>query len=136
MAELLPNRKQFKWLLVPAGFMYLATGILLRPEWYPDLIGHLMIWILYGVSFYLLDKSQKTAALVQQGTELDTWENKRWLLLAGIFPLAAVGGEVLISPISDILALIFWFGGIAFGVVTFIKAVRLTFPKDKDLQHV
>jgi len=135
LAELLPNKKQFKWLLIPTGGMYLAMGIFLRPDWFPGLIGHIMIWILYGVSIFLFAKSQKRASLVLEDTALDTWENKRWLLLAGIFPLAAVCGEILISPFSDILAVIFWFGGIAFGIVTFIKAVRLTFPKAEELQH-
>jgi hypothetical protein len=55
--------------------------------------------------------------------------------LAGIFPLAAVAGEILTNSFSDIMALIFWFGGIIFGLVMFIKAVRLTFPKEGDLQH-
>ena len=135
MKELLPNQKQFKWLLIPTGMMYLALGILLRPDWYPGFIGHLMIWILYGVSFYLLDRSRKTPAAVSDEIRLESWENNRWLLLAGIFPLAATAGELLISPISDVLAVIAWFGGILFGLVMFVKAVRLTFPKNEDIQH-
>lgn len=134
MGELLPNRKQFKWLLVPTAIMYLAMGILIRPDWYPGFIGHLMIWILYGVSFYLLFKSQKNPEVISKETELETWTNKKWLLLAGIFPLAATAGEIILGTFAPILALIFWFGGIAFGLVMFIKAVRLTFPKDKEFQ--
>jgi len=136
LAELLPNRRQFNWLLIPTGLMYLAMGILLRPAWYPDFIGHFMIWILYGISFFLLSWSQKNPAPEAEYREKETWENKKWLILAGIFPLAAVGGEILMSPFSDILALVFWFGGIIFGLGMFIKAVRLTFPKDKEPQHV
>jgi hypothetical protein len=132
LAELLPNHRQFKWLLVPAGFMYLALGIILRPEAYPDLIGHLMIWILYGISFYLLSASLQTAAPESDPIEKNTWLNKRWLLLVGIFPLAAVSAEILLGPISNIIALVLWFGGIAFGIVTFIKAVRMTFPSKKE----
>ena len=81
MAELLPNQKQFKWLLVPTGLMYLVMGILLRPDWYPGFIGHLMIWILYGISFYLLSKSQKRTEDASEEADLDTWGNKRWLIL-------------------------------------------------------
>ncbi len=136
MAELLPSRMQFKWLLVPAGIMYLTLGILLRPDWYPGVIGHIVIWILYGISFYLFFRSQKNTPQLVDTHELANWEYGRWLLLAGIFPLAAVGGELLLSPISEILALVFWFGGIIFGLVMFIRAVRLVFPKNKQPQQI
>ena len=135
MSELLPDQRQFKWLMIPMVFMYLAMGILLRPEWYPGLLGHLIVWVLYGISFYLLSRSQKTPQINSSEVTLDTWEDKRWLLLAGIFPLAAVGGEILFSPFSDIMALIFWFGGIGFGIWMFIKAVKLTFQKVGEVEH-
>jgi len=135
MEELLPYPKQFKWLLVPAGIMYLVMGILLRPDWYPGFIGHFMIWILYGLSFFLLARSRKTPVVISEEIPLESWKYKRWLLLAGVFPLAAVAGEILLSPIANPLAVVFWFGGIIFGVMMFIKAVRLTFPKSGDIQH-
>lgn len=129
MAELLPNRKQFKWLLVPIGIMYLAMGILIRPDWYPGFIGHMMIWILYGIAIYLFIQSQKKPAPELEYADLDSWSSKRWLLLASIFPLAAAIGEIVIGGFFEPLALIFWFGGIIFSLVMFIKALRLTFPK-------
>jgi hypothetical protein len=136
MEELLPNKKQFKWLLVPTGLMYLVMGVLIRPDWYPDLIGHLMIWILYGISFYLLFRSQKNPEMAAESNKIDIWEDKKWLLLAGIFPLAATASELLFGWVGDVLAITFWFGGITFGVVMFIKAVRLTFAKRQEVQHV
>jgi len=137
MEDLLPNQKQFKWLLIPTGIMYLVMGILVRPDWYPGFIGHLMIWILYGVSFYLLSRSRNIPEPVPEPgeTNLEIWENKRWLLLAAVFPLAATGGELLFGPIANSLALIFWFGGILFGVIMFLTALKLTFPKQKEFQH-
>ncbi len=135
LEELLPDRKQFKWLLIPTAIMYLALGILLRPDWYPGLIGHTMIWIMYGLCFYLLARSQKIPGAPDGEIEHETWTNQKWLLLAGIFPLAATASEIILGTIAPVLALTFWFGGIAFGVVMFIKAVRLTFPKDKEIQH-
>jgi len=134
MEDLLPNQKQFKWLLIPTGIMYLVMGILLRPDWYPGFIGHLMIWILYGISFYLLARSRKVPDAISRDITLTAWEERRWLILAGIFPLAATAGELLLGPIATPLALIFWFGGIAFGVIMFIKALKLTFPKQKEIQ--
>lgn len=135
MAELLPDRTQFNWLLIPAGIMYLTMGILIRPDWYPKLIGHLMIWILYGITIYLFSRSQKKTAPDPEENDLDKWSSKRWLLLAAFFPLAATVGEILLGGLSGLLALTFWFGGISFGVVMFSKALTLTFPKKGELQR-
>ncbi len=135
LAELLPNRKQFKWLLVPFVLMYLAMGILIRPDWYPGFIGHLMIWILYGITIYLFSQSQNKPAPALEESELERWTQKRWLLLAAIFPLAATAGEIIIGQYFELLAIIFWFGGIIFSLAMFIKALRLTFPKKGDPQH-
>ncbi len=138
MDELLPNRRQFKLLLIPTGILYLGLGLVLRPEAFPGWSGHLIIWILYGVSFTLLFRSQKgEAAAPSKGVEnkLPAISTRRWLLLAGIFPAAAAAGELLLSPIANPMALFFWFAGIFFGVLMFIKAVRLTFPKQGAIQH-
>jgi len=134
MEELLPDQKQFKWLLIPTGIMYLAMSILIRPEAFPGLGGHLIIWILYGISFYLLSRSRQTADINPEPavSSLATGENKYWLLLAVIFPLATTAGELILTPISHPLALTFWFGGIIFGLIMFIKAVKLTFPTQKE----
>lgn len=136
MKDLLPDRGQFKWLLVPIGIMYLVMGILIRPESYPGLIGHLMIWILYGICFYLFYRSQKRAVPPAMEREQENWPTRKWLLLAGIFPLAAVAGEIFFQGLFEPLALVFWFAGIIFGVVMFVKALRMTFSKKKELQHV
>ena len=133
MRELLPNQRQFKWQLVPTAIMYLVMGILLRPDWYPGFVGHLMIWILYGISFYLLFRSQRTPEAPTEIPALETWEEKKWLILAGIFPLATTLSELLLGSIGNALAITFWFGGIIFGVAMFIKAVRLTFPKREEI---
>lgn len=124
MRELLPNRKQFKWLLVPTGIMYLVMGILIRPEAYPGLVGHLMIWILYGISFTLLVKSLKGPQPEPAQPEPEGFAVSSWLVLAAIFPLAAVGGEILFQGLFEPLALVFWFGGIIFGVVMFGVALK------------
>jgi hypothetical protein len=132
MEDLLPNRKQFKLLLIPASLMYLAMGILLRPDWYPGLIGHFMIWLLYAIVIYLFTRSQKQVTPISEETNIKSWELKRWLLLAGIFPIAATAGEILLTGFFEIIAVIFWFGGMIYGVATFIKAVKLTFPRGEE----
>ncbi len=112
MENLLPDKKQFKWLLVPVGIMYLVMGIVIRPEAFPGLLGHLVIWVLYGISFYLLCRSQQGKAPETDERELESWPIHKWLLLAGIFPLAAVAGEIFFQGFFEILAVVFWFGGL------------------------
>jgi len=84
----------------------------------------------------LLSRSRQIADIdpEPEASSLAAWENKRWLLLAAIFPLAATAGEFILDPISHPLALIFWFGGIIFGLIMFVKAVKLTFPKTKEIK--
>jgi len=135
MEDLLPNRKQCQVLLIPAGMMYLAMGILIRPDWYPNLIGHLMIWLLYAVVIFLFTRSQKQAPQVSEAAEIESWAYKRWLLLVGIFPVAATAGKILLTGLFEIIAVICWFGGIAYGLATFIQAVKLTFPTEGDEAH-
>ena len=129
LEELLPDPRQSRWLLIPAGTLYLATGILLRPEAYPPWVGHITIWILYGISFYLLARSKRLPEIEARELGSESWGPARWLALAGVFPLSAVAGEVLTTPVREILAAVAWLLGIAFGISALIKALRLTFPK-------
>jgi hypothetical protein len=115
--------------------MYLALGILIRPDEYPGLVGQVMIWILYGATIYLFSRSQKNPAPVQEGAEVQSWSPKSWLLLAGIFPVAATLGEILGGRYFGPLAVIFWLGGIIFGSAMFIQALRLTFPQQGTPQQ-
>ena len=134
MKELLPDASEFKWSLIPVGIMYLVMGILIRPEVAPGPIGHLVIWILYGISFLLFFRSQKGAASQVQRQEIKSWSNQKWLFLAGIFPLAAVSGKILLQGILEPLAVVFWFGGIIFGLGMFIKALRMTRSRVLEVQ--
>jgi hypothetical protein len=136
MRELLPDQKQFKLLLIPAGLMYLAMGVLIRPDSYPDLIGHLMIWLLYGIAILLLFRSLRSPSPEMAGPDINRWPQSRWLILAGIFPVAAVAGEILLQGLIEPLALLLWFGGILFGLIYFFKALQLTFFKNKEIQNV
>jgi hypothetical protein len=105
--------------------MYLVMGILIRPEAFPGLTGHLVIWVIYGISFALLFWSLKGAAPQEEEREMESWPIRKWLLLAGIFPLAAVIGELLLGGAIEFLAMVCWFGGILFGLVMFLKALGI-----------
>lgn len=138
MKALLPGRKEFRLLLIPTGLLYLGLGVILRPEALPGPIGHAIIWLLYGVSFFLFFRSQRKNPPTEAGEEagnLQQMPSHRWLLLAGIFPLAAAAGELLLAPIAEPLALFFWFAGISFGLIMFLQALRSTLKKQRDVQH-
>ena len=138
MKALLPGRKEFRLLLLPTGLLYLGLGVILRPEALPGPIGHAVIWLLYGVSFLLFFRSQQKIPPAEEGEEaggLQQMPSTRWLLLAGIFPLAAAAGELLLAPIAEPLALFFWFAGILFGLIMFLKALRSTLQKRGVVQH-
>ena len=85
--------------------------------------------MLYGLTIYLFSKSQKSPPSVNEEVEIESWEPKRWLILAGIFPLATTLGELLMTGLFEALAIVFWFGGILFGVVVFFKALRMVYTR-------
>lgn len=64
------------------------------------------------------------AAPLPEEREKESWSTTRWLALAGIFPAAAVAGEILFQGLFEPLALFFWFGGILFGIIMFVKALK------------
>ena len=60
---------------------------------------------------------------------------KRRRIVMVVAAAAAVAGELLLNPIANPMALFFWFAGIFFGVLMFIKAVQLTFQKQGAVRH-
>ncbi len=132
MGELLPGKKEFRQLLIPTALLYLIMGAVMRPEAIPGLIGQGLIWLLYALSFFLLWQSLKPGSKLRNVPRTPVPENlpdRFWLVLAGIFPVAAVSGKLLLAPVAEPMALIFWFGGILFSLIMFAKAVRLTIQK-------
>ena len=132
MIELLPDKKEFRLLLIPTALLYLIMGGVMRPEAVPGLVGQGLIWLLYALSFFLLLQSLKPGSKprnVSRTPVPEEYPNRFWLILAGIFPLTAAGGELLLAPVAEPMALIFWFGGILFSLIMFVKAVRLTIQK-------
>jgi len=132
MGELLPDKKEFRLLLIPTALLYLIMGAVMRPEAVPGLVGQALIWLLYALSFFLLWQSLKTGSKLRNGPRTPVSEkfpDRFWLVLAGVFPLAAVSGELLLAPVAEPLALFSWFGGILFSLIMFAKAVRFTFRK-------
>jgi hypothetical protein len=132
MPELLPDKKEFRLLLIPTALLYLIMGVVMRPEAVPGLVGQGLIWLLYALSFFLLGQSLKPGSKPRNGPRTPVTEkfpDRFWLVSAGVFPLAAVSGELLLAPVAMPLALASWFGGILFSLIMFARAVRLTIQK-------
>ncbi|MFO7944383.1 MAG: hypothetical protein R6U51_08830 [Anaerolineales bacterium] len=132
MNNLLPDKKEFRLLLIPTALLYLVMGVVNCPEAVPGLVGQGLIWLLYALSFFLLWQSLKPGSKPQNVPRTPVPEklpDRFWLVLAGVFPLAAVSGELLLAPVAEPLALFSWFGSILFSLIMFVKAVRLTFSQ-------
>ncbi len=59
MRQLLPNKKQTKKLLVLLIIYYAISGIIMRPENFPGLLGHISILLIYAALFWLLNRNLK-----------------------------------------------------------------------------
>lgn len=138
LRDLLPDRRQFRILLIPSALMYLSLTLILRPEAIPGLTGQLVIWMLYAVTGLLLLLSQRKALKAggSRSREAFSPPARFWLGLAGVFTLAAAGGELLLAPFAEPLAVFGWLAGIVFGLTAFIKAVQFTFQSPGDRPHV
>jgi hypothetical protein len=121
---------------LPRGKALVVIGVLLfgvyavhlfesRPEAFPGLTGHGMIWLAYFTFGYLLYRSQKI--------ELPLEENKlsvlskidgKWVYFTGIFLLGAIIAVLLLKSLQPILVMILWGVGIPFGLLMFAKAVK------------
>lgn len=138
MADLMPDKRQFRILLFPTALLYLVMGFTLRPDAIPGLVGQLVIWLLYAAAIILLIHSLKPGpGLPDESPAAPSGKLKPlpWMLLAGIFPLSATISEVLLEPIAHPMALVFWFAGILFGVFMFVTAVRQSLSQKGKPHH-
>ncbi|MFO8035375.1 MAG: hypothetical protein R6U57_01930 [Anaerolineales bacterium] len=135
---LLPNQKEIKWLAAPLGLMYLGLGLVLRPESFPDLTGHLVIWVSYALLAALLYLTYTRTPVLSPPYNSHTIEPlspKTWLRLSPVFPIAATTAEILLPPLGQAIALISWAAGILFGIIMFIIAVKEIFTSKGSPHH-
>jgi hypothetical protein len=121
LEELLPNRREFRFLAFLLAALYLFTGIFLRPESFTPLIGHLAIWVLYAAMILLLTLALRRSKSAE--SQLTEGRLPQWLWLAGVltFTLFAVLAERLLAPLNMLFGLIGWFAFALLGVVVSLR---------------
>lgn len=138
LPNLLPDKQELRWLLVPLGLMYLIMSLVLRPDAFPPFVGHLLIWLIYGLITFLLAVNQRNLSNLtgrQQSSTSTDVKGKAWWKVALLFPLSATLAELLLSPIDQGIAVIAWIGGILFGLTMFFIAFKETLSKQGTPRH-
>ncbi len=124
LRDLMPDRREFRWLLLLLLLQYLVLGILLRPEALPGSLGHAVIWFIYaGVGFCLwrnLSRAEGPAATAPVRARAGGF----WVLMALLFTLTATLAELLLAPLAGWIAALSWLLGGMSGVVLSLRAGR------------
>ena len=134
--DLLPTRRELAFVVALLAGLYLFTGILLRPEAYPHLLGHLTIWILYGLCALFLSLALKASRL--HNDEMTAIPpppfGARFLWLGGIllYALTAVIAETLLLPLAGPIGLAGWFGAALLGVFCLAWMLRSLFLRSAN----
>jgi len=128
LEDLLPNQREFAVLVILLLGIYLFTGLTLHPEAFPPLLGHLVIWMLYGVCVALLllalRISRRSAA--PDSPLLIQIPQRFWLGGIVIFALTAALLESvsLFFPLEGFIGLTGWCGATLLGLLGFVLIAR------------
>jgi hypothetical protein len=129
--ELLPNKGEFKVLLVILLIFYVTTTFYIRPDALPGILPQSIIWVLYLMFFILLFISLKKSGkmdLSETPIALSfSW--KAIIALFMIFTLTSAFAELFLSHLGDLWVILLWFIGGIFGVVVFLFAVLDLFKR-------
>ena len=124
LVDYLPRGKS----LIVIGILLLAVyGIHLfgsRPEAFPGLIGHVMIWLAYVGFGILLYRSQKASLPEEEKEPLELPKiNGKWFALTGIYLCSVLLAVAYLKTFQPYIVMILWGVGIPFGLVLFVKSV-------------
>ncbi|MFX0132228.1 MAG: hypothetical protein ACFFDN_01150 [Candidatus Hodarchaeota archaeon] len=124
--DLLPNKIGFYILFCLLITYYIFTGIFLRPEAYPDIIGHISIWIIYSLIFILFYFNLKKSKVELPREKIEPAIGFSWKLYV-IFSLIFTFSSATIKIFPPISVLCFGFGsffGIGIGIILFILSIK------------
>lgn len=127
MRALLPGKRALAVLSFLLAFLYLATGILLRPEVLPGVTGHVLVLLTY-VGFILLlirglRKSREEVPPEPVNSPVEfSW--KMYLVLALLFTLSSTISNLVMGALSGVVFLAVWLVGIVIGIVTLLRSVK------------
>ncbi len=104
----------------------------MRTEAYPDIWGHVSIWIIYAVLFTLFYFNLKKSRHEEPDDSIEPQMNFSWrlyLVLALIFITSSAFMKIL-QPISAFFMVFGLFLGIGIGIVLFILSIVNVLKKD------
>ncbi|MHC1609359.1 MAG: hypothetical protein ACXQS3_03970 [Candidatus Methanofastidiosia archaeon] len=124
---LLPNKREFSFLLALLVVMYILMGIVIRPEALPGLFPQLIIWLIYAglfvLLFFHLRKSKKTALPKTTSSPISfSW--KMVIILSLLFTISSVVNKFMLGDFRDIIMLLFWLIDCVIGILVFSLAVK------------
>jgi hypothetical protein len=127
LRELLPSPRGFKAMLALLGLVYLALGLLLRPEELPELGAQATVWAMYALFGLLIRRGIRLSRSVEQGGSNYDLEASpgRMVSLAALFTAGSVLGSL--TGLGFAFAMAVWIVGIAFGLFVFGQTVRHLF---------
>ncbi|MBI9042853.1 MAG: hypothetical protein JEZ06_00115 [Anaerolineaceae bacterium] len=134
LEELLPNKREFRTLLIPTLGMYIILGIILRPEAFPSLLGHIIIWLFYAICIFFLSSSLRSSHYYEieyDEKEINKLPQYYWLWGLLVFMLTAVLAETLLHPLDWLIGLIGWYGISILGIASFLIISQKTFARGK-----
>ncbi|MFC1802764.1 hypothetical protein ACFL0D_02230 [Thermoproteota archaeon] len=120
LRSLLPNQREFKFLLSLLLIMYGFMGVFWRPEALPGIVQQVTVWVLYlffGTLLYIgIKKSREDISLNPVEIILS---DRNMLFFGVVFTLGSIFGKA--SRLSIIAVIFVWFGGIIFGLYVLVK---------------
>ena len=124
MVQLLPDKMQFRKLLVLTLVFYVVTGLIIRPELLPGLVPQLVIWLVYGALFLLLYLALKRSRETKyRKRRLDyQWSWKNCWKLALVFTISSA--VMSIMPFKFVAMLAGWLFFIIFGLYMLASSAR------------
>jgi len=134
LEELLPNRREFGFLVLLLAGIYLFTGFFLRPEAYPSIVGHLIIWALYALLthlFWLALRRSKRCDFHSLETQPPQW---LWVVGVLTYTVVAMLAESLFLPVDELIVLIGWYGSALLGLIAILHFAWLLIAKKVTLR--
>ncbi|MHA1299982.1 MAG: hypothetical protein ACTSO9_11230 [Candidatus Helarchaeota archaeon] len=123
--ELVPNQKEFYVLFSLLIIYYIITGIYLRPEAFPDIWGHFLIWLIYTTIFILLYFNLKRSKEEKPNKIIEPEINFSWKLFISLALIFTISSAMVrfIPPLSVVFFFIGVFLGVGIGIILFIGSI-------------
>jgi hypothetical protein len=131
LRDLLPNTKQAKGIGLLLAIQYLVFIPAWRPEAFPPLLGHVVVWLLYGGFGFLLaaalrrNRIDDPEAVAPVST---SWSRKAVLSAGALIALAMLGS---LSPVP-LGVFPVWGLSIIIGVRMFSRSIRYAVDRDRQ----